>query len=152
MVDGIITRVAPETSQRIDTTPLASVERKETIKLIRESKAGSDRQEKQAPQGDDAPKTQDAEAGASDHLSKFFELTQEMVKSQEEAFQKQLADMVGEKHGKLHRGIPGALARPHGRSSTLGASGRAGQARRFEGLRSVRALRVLPRAVIYQNL
>ena len=26
-----------------------------------------------------------------------------MVKSQEEAFQKQLADMVGEKHGKLHR-------------------------------------------------
>ena len=25
-----------------------------------------------------------------------------MVKSQEEAFQKQLADMVGEKHGKLH--------------------------------------------------
>ena len=42
------------------------------------------------------------EAGASDHLANF-ELTQEMVKSQEEAFQKQLADMVGEKHGKLHR-------------------------------------------------
>ena len=35
MVDGTITRrVAPETSQRIDTTPLASVQRKETIKLI----------------------------------------------------------------------------------------------------------------------
>ena len=100
MVDGIITRVAPETSQRIDTTAMASVQRKETIKLIRESKAGSDRQEKQAPQGDDAPKTEDVEAGASeDHLAKFFELTQEMVKSQEEAFQKQLADMVGEKHG-----------------------------------------------------
>ena len=32
-------------------------------------------------------------------LAKFFELTQEVVKSQEEAFQKQLADMVGEKHG-----------------------------------------------------
>ena len=98
MVDGIITRVAPETSQRIDTTAMASVQRKETIKLIRESKAGSDRQEKQAPQGDDAPKTEDVEAGASDHLANF-ELTQEMVKSQEEAFQKQLADMVGEKHG-----------------------------------------------------
>ena len=34
MVDGIITRVAPKTSQRIDTTALASVQRKETIKLI----------------------------------------------------------------------------------------------------------------------
>ena len=33
-VDGIITRVAPETSQRIDTTALASVQREETIKLI----------------------------------------------------------------------------------------------------------------------
>ena len=102
MVDGIITRVAPETSQRIDTTAMASVQRKETIKLIRESKAGSDRQEKQAPQGDDAPKTEDVEAGASDHLANF-EPTQEMVKSQEEAFQKQLADMAGEKHETLHR-------------------------------------------------
>ena len=33
-VDGIITRVAPETSQRIDTTALASVQREETIKLF----------------------------------------------------------------------------------------------------------------------
>ena len=60
-----------------------------------QGQAGSDRQEKQAPQCDDASKTEDVEAGASeDHFAKFFELTQEMVKSQEEAFQKQLADMA----------------------------------------------------------
>ena len=36
MVDGTITRrVAPETSQRIDTSAPANMQRKETIKLIR---------------------------------------------------------------------------------------------------------------------
>ena len=105
-VDGIITRLGPETSQRIGgITALASVERKDAIKLIGGSKAGSDRQEKQAPQaepqGDDAPKTEDVvEAGASQDAK--FELTQAMVKAQEEAFKKKLAVMVGEKHAKLH--------------------------------------------------
>ena len=133
-VDGIITRLGPETSQRLgDITALASGERKEAIKLIRESKAGSDRQEKQAPQaepqGDDAPKTEDVvEAGASqDHLAKVFE-------SQEEAFKTMLADMVDEKHAKLHREyqellqdhmddpLPDALRAGHDKPEDLKAS------------------------------